>query len=109
LLPVVQKEILFGEKSLKDWKTYVADFKDSEFNMIVNLNEVRKKKILIGSIAGKWNDKVKRFVDIYKVTFNPQTLIFAYADVLKAKKANTDGGDKTSLDGMNLERITDLS
>lgn len=109
LLPVVKKDILLNEKSLKDGKTYVANFEDNEFNMIVNLDEVKKKKILIDSIAGKWNDKVERFVDIYKIMFNPQTLIFAYADVLKAKRANTDGGDKSSLDGMNLQRIKDLS
>jgi retron-type reverse transcriptase len=77
--------------------------------MIANLDEVKKKKIFIDSIAGKWNDKIGKFVDIYKVMFNPQTLILAYADVLKAKGANTDGGDRTSLDGMNLQIITDLS
>ena len=109
LLPFVKKDILLDEKSMKDGKTYVADLEDNEFNMIVNLDEVERKKILIDSIAGKWNDKVERFVGIHKVMFNPQTLIFAYADVLKAKGANTDGGDKTSLDGINLQRITKLS
>jgi retron-type reverse transcriptase len=109
LLPVVKKDILLDGKSLKDGKTYVADLEVNEFNMMVNLNEVGRKKILIDSIAGKWNDKVERFVDIHKVMLDTQTLIFAYADVLKAKGANTDGGDGTSLDGMNLQRITKLS
>lgn len=109
LLPIIKKDILLDEKSLKDGKTYVADLEVNEFNMRVNLNEVGREKILIDSIAGKWNDKVERFVNIHKVIFDPQTLIFAYADVLKAKGANTDGGDKTSLDGMNLQKIIKLS
>lgn len=35
--------------------------------------------------------------------FDPRILIFAYADVLKAKGANTEGGDKTNLDGINVQ------
>lgn len=35
-------------------------------------------------------------------------MIFAYADVLKAKGANTVGGDKINLDGINIQRIIEL-
>jgi retron-type reverse transcriptase len=41
--------------------------------------------------------------------FDPRILIFAYADVLKAKGANTEGGDKTNLDGINVQKIIELS
>lgn len=36
-------------------------------------------------------------------------LTFAYADVLKAKGANTPGGNKTTLDGINLKKIGEIS
>ena len=41
--------------------------------------------------------------------FSPQTLTFAYADVLKAKGANTPGGNKTTLNGINLDKIGEIS
>ncbi len=41
--------------------------------------------------------------------FSPQILIFAYADVLKAKGYNTQGGDKATLNGINLKKIQKIS
>jgi len=38
-----------------------------------------------------------------------RVLIFAYADVIKVKGANTEGGDSSTLNDMNLERIKKLS
>jgi hypothetical protein len=64
LLPVVKKDILLDERSRKKGKIYVADFEDNEVNMMANLDEVKRKKILIDSTIGKWNDKIERFVDI---------------------------------------------
>jgi hypothetical protein len=46
LLSVVKKDSLLDEKSRKNGKTYVADFEDNEFNMIANLDEVKRKKSL---------------------------------------------------------------
>lgn len=41
--------------------------------------------------------------------FSTEMLIHAYAEVVKTKGANTKGGDGTSLDGINLDRIKKLS
>ena len=41
--------------------------------------------------------------------FSPQTLTFAYADVLEAKGANTPDGNKTTLNGISLEKIGEIS
>lgn len=41
--------------------------------------------------------------------FSPQNLIFAYADVLKAKGANTQGGDMATLNGINLKKLQKIS
>ena len=36
-------------------------------------------------------------------------MIFAYADVIKAKGANTESGDSSTLNDMNLEKLRKLS
>lgn len=41
--------------------------------------------------------------------FSPEMLIFAYAEVIKAKGVNTRGGDEASLDGISHVRIEALS
>lgn len=41
--------------------------------------------------------------------FSPQMLIFTYANVLKTTGANTPGDEKTTLDGINLEKINKIS
>jgi retron-type reverse transcriptase len=109
LLPVSTKDVPTNGKSLKKEDSYVSDSEVNKFNIMIDLDEIRRKEILINLISGKWNDKVKRFVNIHEVMFSPQILIFAYADVLKAKGANTQGGDKATLDGINLKRITEIS
>lgn len=108
-LPVIKKDVSLDRKSLKKSASYVSDSKANEFNMIMTLDEVEREKILVDLISGKWDKKVKKFVKIHEVMFCPQILIFAYADVSKAKGANTPGGDKVTLDGINLERIEKLS
>jgi retron-type reverse transcriptase len=107
--PVIKKDVSLDRKSLKDQKTYVSDSEASEDNMLHTLNEVERENLLIDLISEKWDDKKKKFVKIHEVIFDPRILIFAYADVLKAKGANTEGGDNTNLDGINLQRITELS
>lgn len=109
LLPVAKKDSFKNETSLKDIDSYVSCLKANELNMMTDLDEVKRKEILVELISGKWDDKVKRFVNIHEVMFNPQILIFTYADVLKAKGANTPGGDKATLDGINLEKIQKIS
>lgn len=109
LEPVIKKDVSLNGKSLKNLGVYIPDFEAVECNMLFDLNEVERKELLINLISEKWDDKKKRFVKIHEVIFDPHILIFAYADVLKAKGANTEGGDKTNLDGINIQRITELS
>lgn len=108
-LPVGGTDVSENRESLKSADSYVSDPEVNEFNMITDLNEIERSKILINQISGKWDCKVKRFVNIHEVMFSPQMLIFAYADVLKATGANTPGGEKTTLDGINLEKINKIS
>ena len=108
-LPVERTDVFKNRESLKGIDSYVSDPEANEFNMITDLNEIERNKILMNLISGKWDSKVKRFVNIHEVMFSPQMLIFAYADVLKANGANTPGGEKTTLDGINLEKINKIS
>jgi retron-type reverse transcriptase len=87
-----------------DWKGETLDL-----NMIVDLDEVSRKKLLVKLIAKQWRDRLGKFVNLHEVYADPRVLIFAYADVIKAKGANTKGGDQTTLNDMNLERILNLS
>ena len=108
-LPVIKKDSFKNETSLKDINSYVSCLEADEFNMMTDLDEVKRKEILLELIDGQWNEKVKRFVNIHEVMFSPQILIFAYADVLKAKGANTQGSDRATLDGINLKKIQSLA
>ena len=108
-LPVKTKDVSKTRKSLKDTDSYVSNSEVNEFNMMADLDEIKREEILINMISSKWNDKVNKFVNIHEVIFSPQILIFAYADVLKAKGANTPDNDKASLDGINLKRIQKIS
>ena len=96
-------------KSLKDEKDWFSYFETYDFNMVVDLDEDKRKEILIEKIQSKWNNKIGKFVNIYKIIFEPQILIFAYADTIKSKGANSRGGDKVDLDGVHLQRIIKLS
>jgi retron-type reverse transcriptase len=88
-----------------------VDWEDETFdpNMIVSLDEVSRIKLIVELIDKQWQNKEKKFVDLHRVYADPRVLIFAYADVIKAKGANTEGGDSSTLDDMNLERILKLS
>ena len=108
-LPVINKDSFKNKTSLKNTDSYVFRSEAKEFNIIINLDEVKKKRMLIELIAGHWNAKIKRFVNIHEVIFNPQILIFAYVNVLKAKNAKTQGADKAILDAINLKKIQKLS
>lgn len=109
LLSVTKKDVSPVGKSLKNTDSYVSDSKNNKFNMIMTLNEIEREKILVDLISVKWDNKVKKFVNIHEVMFDTRILIFACADVLKAKGADTHGGDKTTLDVINLEKIEKLS
>jgi hypothetical protein len=83
-----------------DWNGETLDL-----NMIVDLDEVSRKNLLVELIAKQWRDQLGKFVNLHEVYADPRILIFAYADVIKAKGANTKGGGITTLYDMNLERI----
>ena len=68
-----------------------------------------EKNLLVELIAKQWRDQLGKFVNLHEVYADPRILIFAYADVIKAKGANTKGGGITTLNDMNLERILSLS
>ena len=87
-----------------DWNGETLDL-----NMIVDLDEVSRKNLLVELIAKQWRDQLGKFVNLHEVYADPRILIFAYADVIKAKGANTKGGGITTLNDMNLERILSLS
>lgn len=80
-----------------------------DLNMIVNMDEVSREKLLVKLIAERWDNKKRKFVNLHEVYGDLRVLIVAYADVIKAKGANTEGGDSSTLDGMNLERLQKLS
>lgn len=88
-----------------------VDWDDETFdpNMIVDLDEVGRIELIVKLIDKRWQHKKKKFVDLHRVYADPRVLIFAYADVIKAKGANTEGGDSSTLDDMNLERIMKIS
>jgi retron-type reverse transcriptase len=87
-----------------DWNNETFDF-----NMIVSLDEVSREKLLVKLIAEQWDDKERKFLKLHQVYGDLRVLVFAYADVIKAKGAKTEGGDSSTLDGMNLERLQNLS
>ena len=87
-----------------DWKNETFDL-----NMIVSLDEVSREKLLVKLIAERWDDKEGKFVNLHRVYGDLRVLILAYADVIKAKGANTEGGDSSTLDGMDLERLQRLA
>jgi hypothetical protein len=50
---VIKKDVLTEEQSPTNEKTYVSNFEVNEFNMMVGLDEIERKKILISLISGK--------------------------------------------------------
>ena len=87
-----------------DWNNETFDL-----NMIVRLDEVSREELLVKLIAERWDDKEGKFVNLHRVYGDLRVLIFAYADVIKAKGANMEGRDSSTLDGMNLERLQRLA
>jgi len=87
-----------------DWNGETFDL-----NMIVNLNEVSRKELLVKLIAKQWRDQQKKFVNLHQIYADPRVLIFAYADVIKAKDANRKSGDSPTLNDMNLKKVVNLS
>lgn len=90
-------------------KSVDGDDETFDPNMIISLDEVSKIKLIVELIDNQWQSKEKKFVDLHRVYADPRVLIFAYADVIKAKGANTEGEDSSTLDNMSCERIMKLS
>lgn len=53
--------------------------------MMVILDEVSREKLLVKHIAGQWNNKERKFVNLHQVYGDLRVLIVAYAGVVKAK------------------------
>ena len=76
----------------------------SDLNMMIAQDEKERIEILVRKIQDKWNDKNQKFVNLHKIIFDPQTLIFVYSDVAQSKGANA-----TNLDGINLAKMNNTS
>lgn len=77
-----------------------SNSKIDKFDILLNSDQNKRKEILIKKLRNKWNNKIGKFVNIHEVIFEPQTLIFAYADIIKTKKKS---GNK--LHSINLSKI----
>jgi hypothetical protein len=69
----------------KKSKYLTKNFKIIEFNIIYYLNE--SEQILINKIRMCWNKKIKKFVNLHKIIFNYDVLIFAFKKVVKIKRS----------------------
>ena len=105
---VGKKEVIQKDSSLNELMVYKSH-ETSDLNMMIVQDEKERIEILVRKIQDKWDGKNEKFVNLHKVIFDSQTLIFAYSDVVKSKGANTKGGDATNLDGINLAKIDDIS
>jgi hypothetical protein len=54
------------------------------------LDEVSREKLLVKLIAEQWDNKERKFVNLHQVYGDLRVLIFAYADVFKVKRVNTE-------------------
>lgn len=97
-----------NRKSLKSLERS-SGFESDGVNMITDLDEVERKKTFVAMIRDRWDAKAKKFVNLHEVFCDPRVLVYAYAEVFKAKGANMKGGDESSLDGINVKKILDLS
>lgn len=73
--------------------------------MFLDSVEDKKKKILIEKIRSKWDSRDKKFFNIHKVIFTPQTLLFAYVNMIEVKSVNTKKSDKKNSENINLQKI----
>ncbi len=48
-------------------------------------------------------------MNLHKLIFSTEILIFAYADVIKTKGSTTKAGDDSTLDGVTLYKIESFS
>ena len=105
---VIKKDVPKDRKSLKslEWN---SGFESYGVNMIIDLDEVKRRKTFVSMIRDCWDSKAKKFSNLHEVFSDPRVLVCAYADVVKAKGANTKGGDESTLDGINVEKILALS
>lgn len=105
---VEKKEVIKKDDSLNELMIYKSH-ETSDLNMMIVQDEKERIEILVKKIRDKWDDKKKKFVNLHKIIFDPQILIFAYSDIVKSKGANTKGGDVKNLDGINPVKIYDIS
>lgn len=108
-LSIIKKDSFKNETFLKNTYFYVYSLETNEFNITAHLDEIKREEILIKLLVRQWNNKVKKFVNIHKIMFSLQILIFAYEDILKAKSVNTRGDDMVILNSITLEKIQKIS
>lgn len=102
-LKLVRRNVIyrnnFLNKSVKN-KLY----KISSLNMMIIQDKKEREDILINKIQYQWNKKKKKFVNLHKVMFDPQILIFAYIAIINSKGKNV-----INLNEINFEKIVELS
>ena len=89
----------------------ISEYSNEYFvsNMLIGLNEFERDKKFIKSILNYWNIKEKRFINIHKLMFSHEILMYAYSDILKAKKANATREYNLFLDEISLNKMYKLS
>jgi retron-type reverse transcriptase len=102
---VIKKDCFILKKSLRKELDRLVYSETHKLDMIVNLDENKRKEILIEKVQNRWNDKIRRFVNIHEVIFDPQTLIFAYVEMIKAKDVSIKKSADNIFDRRNLQRI----
>lgn len=84
-----------------------------DFNMLLSLSLAERDQIisefLTNAIKLHWCENTEKFKNIHKLIFSRDVLLIAYSVTAKAKGATTKAGDDTSLDGINLQKIDQLS
>lgn len=77
--------------------------------MLIGLSEKERGERLQDKILKYWNARDKKFVNIHKLIFSDEILVFTFFDILRAKNVNTKRGDDFSLDGIGVGKMHDLS
>lgn len=110
LCPVEKKESPQEGETPKDHEKPVGPGPEGiSFNMLVSMSMDNREKFLAERIQTFWSAKKDRFVNLHKLIFSTEVLVFAYADTANAKRATTQAGDESTLDGMTLAKLQELS
>jgi hypothetical protein len=113
---VIQKRSRSVEKKDVSIKKFSEDsimlncgFKTFDLNVMADLDEVSKKKVLVELIAKQWQSEEKKFVNLHNVYSDPRVLAFAYAGVIKARVGHMVRGCALVFEDINPDAIKSLS